>query len=70
MVKGRARPAMVDARLRSGVNGARIVATLGRSEFSIKLRHVWGMEQQTVARRSYGVVGVKQLNVDDASYAA
>jgi hypothetical protein len=33
--------AMVDGRLRSGVNGGALLATFGRSELSIKLVHVW-----------------------------
>lgn len=44
MVKRRGHPAMVDGRLRSGVNGAGANATLGRSDLSMKLRHVWAME--------------------------
>jgi hypothetical protein len=45
---------MVDGGLRSGVNGAGTFATLGRSELSIKLRHVWGMEGKGVAARQWG----------------
>jgi hypothetical protein len=52
-LRARAAAAMVDARLRSGVNGAGAFATLGRSELSIKLRHVWAMACALV---SQGVV--------------
>jgi hypothetical protein len=38
VVKGGVAGAMVDGRLRSGVNGSGALATFGRSEMSIKLR--------------------------------
>ena len=43
------------------LNWVTILATLQRSELSIKLRHVWTMDRQAVTRSSNGVVGIKQL---------
>ena len=47
-LRAHAAAAMVDGRLRSGVNGAGEIATSGRSELPIKLRHVWVFAAQVV----------------------
>jgi hypothetical protein len=63
VVKGGAARAMVDGRLRSGVNSGALLATFARSKLSIKLVHVSDIEGRSAALVSHGVVGMKWLGI-------